>query len=156
VPGIPLAIVRPDAGVVLIESTRKKASFLALAAKDLGLSNVEVVCGRAEEVARTQRRESFDVVSARAVGALAMLVEWCLPLVKKGGKLLAMKGQRIAEELPIAQAAIKRLNGGGAVVHAVQGLGGAEHHVIVEVPKLGRTDARYPRPATVAKGKPLA
>ena len=156
VPGIPLAIARPDASVFLIESTRKKAAFLTRAAGELGLSNVQVLGDRAEDVGRSKHRDSFDVVTARAVGALAMLVEWCLPLVKKGGRLLAMKGQRITEELPAAEAAIKRLSAAAPVVHAVEGLPGAEHHVIVDILKLGRTDARYPRPPTIAKGKPLA
>ena len=157
VPGIPLAIARPDAQVVLIESTKKKAAFLASAAAALGLKNVTVVDTRAEDAGQSPKwREAFDVAVARAVATLDWLAEWCLPLVKpKGGKVLAMKGARAAEELPAAAWAIKRLNGGEAVAHPV-GLPGSEHRVIVEIPKRGRTDPRYPRAATVAKGKPLA
>jgi 16S rRNA (guanine527-N7)-methyltransferase len=154
VPGVPLAIVRPDAEVFLVESTRKKAEFLRGAAGELGLWNVTVVAERAEAAGRGELRDSCDVAVARAVGELAFLVEWCLPLVKKGGKMLAMKGARVAEELPAAKRAIYALAGGEAVVHPVE-LPGAEHHVIVEIPKVGRTDARYPRDPTVAKGKAL-
>lgn len=155
VPGIPLAIARPDARVMLVESTKKKAAFLKSAVAELGLSNVSVSEWRAEEVGRSNSRETFDVAVARAVATLDWLAEWCLPLVKKGGKLLAMKGARAAEEAPAAARAIKLLNGGDAVVHPVD-LPGSEHRVIVEVPKLGRAPAKFPRPATQAKGKPLA
>jgi 16S rRNA (guanine527-N7)-methyltransferase len=77
-----------------------------------------------------------------------------LPLVKKGGRMLAMKGPKVAEELAGAGRAIKLLGGGAPVVHPVD-LPGTEHRVIVEIAKIGRTDAKYPRPATQAKGKPL-
>ena len=155
VPGIPLAIARPDATVVLVESTKKKAAFLASAVGAMGLRNVTVSDTRAEDAGQSaQFRETFDVVTARAVATLDWLAEWCLPLARKGGKVLAMKGARAAEELPAAAKAIKWLNGGEAIVHPVD-LPGSEHRVIVEIPKRGKTDARYPRAATVAKGKPL-
>ena len=155
VPGIPLAIARPDARVMLVESTKKKAAFLKGAAADLGLANVTVSEWRAEEVGRSNSRETFDVAVARAVATLDWLAEWCLPLVKPGGRVLAMKGARAAEEVPAAARAVTLLGGGPAVVHPVD-LPGSEHLVIVEVPKLARTSDRYPRPATQAKGKPLA
>lgn len=154
VPGIPVAIARPDAQVMLIESTKKKAAFLRECARELGLANVTVRDERAEEVGHSELRETFDVVTARAVGELVWLVEWGLPLVRKGGSMLAMKGQRVNEELPAAYKAIRALNGGEAEIHPVE-LPGTEHHVIVRIPKLGRSDRRYPRPATVAKGKRL-
>ena len=155
VPGIPLAVARPDATVMLVESTKKKAAFLKDAVKQLGLPNVSVSEWRAEDVGRSNSRESFEIAVARAVATLDWLAEWCLPLVKKGGKLLAMKGARAAEELLAARKAIQLLGGGEPVVHRVE-LPGSEHRVIVEVPKVGRTSDRYPRPATQAKGKPLA
>jgi 16S rRNA (guanine527-N7)-methyltransferase len=157
VPGIPLAIARPDARVTLLESTKKKASFLQEAATKLALANVTVLADRAESAARGEAgglRESFDVAVARAVGAMDFLVEWCLPLVKRGGRMLAMKGARIAEELPAAQKAIRLLGGGEATLHPIE-LPGTEHHVIVEIPKVGKTDAKYPRDPTVAKAKPI-
>lgn len=132
VPGIPLAIARPDVRVTLLESTQKKAAFLSQTIVTLGLSNVQVVADRAELAARGKLRGSFDVAVARAVGAMGQLVEWCLPLIKPGGKLLAMKGAKIAEELPAAKKTISRLGGGAAVVHPVALLG-ADHHVIVEI-----------------------
>jgi 16S rRNA (guanine527-N7)-methyltransferase len=154
VPGLILAIARPDAKVILLESTRKKAAFLGDTAKTLGLSNVQVLADRAEAAGHAELREACDVAVARAVGAMDFLVEWCLPLVKKGGTMLAMKGARIAEELPAAQKAIRLLGGGDAMVHPVE-LPGTEHHVIVEIPKVARTLEKYPRDPTVAKGRPL-
>ena len=154
VPGVVLAIARPDASVVLLEATKKKAVFLSDTIKTLGLSNAQVLADRAEAAGHAELREACDVAVARAVGAMDFLVEWCLPLVKKGGKMLAMKGARIAEELPAAQKAIRLLGGGDAIVHPVE-LPGAQHHVIVEIPKTARTPEKYPRDPTVAKGKAL-
>jgi 16S rRNA (guanine527-N7)-methyltransferase len=155
VPGIPLAIARPEARVLLIESTKKKAVFLRETIAALGLTNVDVSDARAEDAGRASAtREQFDIVTARAVGTLDWLAEWCLPLTKIGGRMLAMKGPRVVEELPQAGRAIKLLGGGTPVVHNVE-LSGATGHVIVEIKKVTKTDLKYPRPATVAKGKRL-
>jgi len=154
VPGIPLAIARPDAAVTLIESTKKKALFLRETAAALELKNVTVLDLRVEDVALGQWRESFDVAIARAVGSMIWLAEWCLPLVKKGGKVLAMKGEKAAEDLAAAKKTIRILGGGNAMVHPVI-LPGSDHRVIVEIPKIAITDKRFPRPASAAKGKPL-
>ncbi|HXE55659.1 MAG TPA: 16S rRNA (guanine(527)-N(7))-methyltransferase RsmG [Tepidisphaeraceae bacterium] len=155
VPGVPLAIARPDLELVLIESTKKKALFLKSAAGELGLSNVHVSDARAEDVGRDPKwRESFDVVVVRAVGTLNWLAEWCLPLVKRGGRMLAMKGPKAAEELPAAEHAIRLVGGGSPDVHPAN-LPGADNHVIIEIAKTDRTPKAYPRPASIAKGKPL-
>jgi len=155
VPGIPLAIVRANATYVLMESTRKKAAFLQQAVAELGLPNVRVVDSRAEDLGRLPEfRETFDVAISRAVGTMDWLVEWCLPLVKKGGVMLAMKGPKAAEELPLAEHAIKLLGGSPPDVHPAD-LSGANSRVIVEIRKSGRTPSLYPRPATTTKGKPL-
>jgi 16S rRNA (guanine527-N7)-methyltransferase len=154
VPGIPLAIARPDISVTLIESTKKKAVFLERAAAELGLANLRVVAERAEDVGVSDLRETFDVAVARAVATLDWLAEWCMPLVKPKGKMLAMKGKRAAEELPAAARAIRLVGGGKPVTHAVQ-LPGADSLVIIEIPKLKRTDERYPRPPTQTRGRAL-
>lgn len=154
VPGVPLAIVRPEMSVFLIEATQKKAAFLREAVASLGLSNVQVIAQRAEEAGQGELRETLDVAIARAVGTMVWLAEWCLPLVKKGGRVLAMKGPKAAEELRDAAKAVHLLGGGMPVVHAAD-LPGFSGRVIVEIPKIGRTDARYPRHATQAKGHPI-
>jgi 16S rRNA (guanine527-N7)-methyltransferase len=154
VPGIPLAIARPDTRIVLIESTKKKAAFLQRMTTELNLTNVKVIDHRAEDVGQSPRRQTFDIAIARAVATLDWLAEWCLPLVKVGGKMLAMKGKRAWDELPGAIRAIQLLGGGEAAVHPVD-LPGTDSHVIIEIHKLRKTDARYPRAATQAKGKAL-
>ncbi len=155
VPGIPLAIARPDAHVVLIESTQKKARFLTECVQALGLSIMSVLGRRVEDVGHDPAyRETFDAAACRAVATLDWLCEWCLPLVKKGGKLLAMKGPKAAEELPQAEHAIALVGGGSPDVHPVE-LPGTHSHVIVEITKAHKTPKAYPRPATVAKGKSL-
>jgi len=155
VPGIPLAVARPDATFLLIESTKKKAAFLKQAIAALELPNVSVSEWRAEDVGHSNSRETFDVALARAVATMSWLAEWCLPLVKKGGKVLAMKGPKVADELPEAKRTIAVAGGGEAIVHPVD-LPGTEHRVIIEIAKIAKSDKRLPRPATQAKGKPLA
>ena len=154
VPGIPLAIARPDIDMTLVEATQKKAAFLAKTIQQLRLKNVRVVARRAEDVGRSEQRESFDVALARAVGAVAWLAEWCLPLVKPGGKMLAMKGPRVHEELLGAVRALQLLGGGNPVLRPVE-LPGATGLLILEIPKARPTPAKYPRPASAAKGQVL-
>jgi 16S rRNA (guanine527-N7)-methyltransferase len=154
VPGIPLAIARPDATILLVESTKKKAAFLKQAIEALELGNASVSEWRAEDVGRSNSRESFDIALARAVATMPWLAEWLLPLVRKGGKMLAMKGPKVADELPSAKKPIKLAGGGEPLIHPVD-LPGTEHRVIVEIPKIAKSDSRLPRPATQAKGKPL-
>ncbi len=153
-PGIPLAIARPDVLVLLIEATKKKAAYLQSTVAALGLSNVTVSDQRAEDAGHGKYRGTFDVAVARAVGELVFITEWCLPLVKRGGRVLAMKGPRVREELPAVLAALKRLGGSTPVIHPVD-LPGTENHLIVEIVKTGQTDSRLPRLASVARGKPL-
>ena len=155
VPGIPLAIARPDVQVLLIESTKKKAMFLAETAASLGMGNVSVSDARAEDAGRDPRyREQFDVAVARAVGTMNWLAEWCLPLARKGGVMLAMKGPKVAEELPLAGHAIRLLGGDAPEVHPAA-LPGASQHLIVSVRKIGRTPPLLPRLPTATRGKPL-
>ncbi|QOV92166.1 16S rRNA (guanine(527)-N(7))-methyltransferase RsmG [Humisphaera borealis] len=154
VPGIPLAIARPDVRVFLVESTKKKAAFLRKAVTELGLTNVLVSDSRVEDVGHTDRRETFDVVTARAVALLPWLVEWSMPLLKKGGVLLAMKGERGPAEVEQATSACKRMNADVPVIEPIS-LPQTQNHVIVKVAKRGITPPIYPRSATVTKGKHL-
>jgi 16S rRNA (guanine527-N7)-methyltransferase len=155
VPAIPLKIARPDSFVVMVESTKKKATFLEEAIFELKLADVAIVPDRAEQAGQNPLfRETFDVVTARAVATMPWLAEWCLPLAKKHGKMLAMKGPKVAEELPLSNKTLNFLGAGQPRIHKVD-LPGTEHHVIVEITKVGKGDLRYPRPATSAKGKPM-
>ncbi|GAT69132.1 16S rRNA (guanine(527)-N(7))-methyltransferase RsmG [Planomonospora sp. ID91781] len=103
-PGLVLAIVRPDISVTLLEPLLRRTVFLQECVDSLKLENVEVLRGRAEEFAG---KREFDVASARAVAPLDRLLSWALPLLREGGELLAMKGERAAEELAEAEAQLR-------------------------------------------------
>ena len=107
-PGIVTKIYKPELELTLMEPTGKRVEFLKYACAQLGLTGVEFAKERAEEAARKAWREQFDLASARAVAALPMLAEYCLPLVKVGGNFLAMKGSSGEEELAVARGAIKK------------------------------------------------
>jgi 16S rRNA (guanine527-N7)-methyltransferase len=109
-PGIVLAVARPDLGITLVEPLARRTSFLIEAVDELGLDNVTVVRGRADEV--VDQAGGADIVTARAVAALDRLAGWCLPLARVGGKLLALKGASAEEEIGEHRAAVARLGGG--------------------------------------------
>jgi 16S rRNA (guanine527-N7)-methyltransferase len=104
-PGIPMAIAKPDASFVLIEPMERRSSWLQQVATDLGLENVEVIRARAEEL----EFADFDVVTARAVAALDKLLKICVPLLKPGGSVIALKGSKAAEEIEAAKKTQKKL-----------------------------------------------
>lgn len=108
VPGIPVAIARPDLRMTLLEATEKKAAFLRAVSGALGLSQVDVVTGRAEQLATTELRGRFDVVTARAVAAIDALLPWTAPFARAGGRLLLIKGERAPQELADAKRELQR------------------------------------------------
>jgi len=110
-PGIVWAIARPDLTVTLIEPLLRRTVFLEEVVAELGLERVTVLRARAEEV-----RENFDVVTARAVAPLEKLAGWCLPLVRRGGVLLALKGQRAEEEVASSQVSLRKMGATDIVV----------------------------------------
>lgn len=110
-PGIVAKIYKPDLELTLMEPTGKRVDFLRYACAELGLTGVEFAKERAEEAARKIWREQFDVASARAVAALPVLCEYCLPLVKVGGRFIAMKGPEADAEAKAAANALKKLGG---------------------------------------------
>lgn len=109
VPGIPLAIARPDLELVLLDATLKKVDFLRSVAVALGLSNVQAMAGRAEALAGGDLRGSFAAVTARAVAKIAALLPWTAPFVRAGGRLVFIKGERAEEELADARNTMKKL-----------------------------------------------
>jgi 16S rRNA (guanine527-N7)-methyltransferase len=109
-PGIPLALARPDLAVVLVEPLARRVGWLREVIDDLGL-DVQVERGRAEEAAVRRRWEGADVVTARAVAPLHRLAAWGLPLLRPGGLLLAVKGVSAAEEVERDADAVRRLGG---------------------------------------------
>lgn len=110
-PGLVWAIARPDLDVTLIEPLLRRTTFLEEAVEALGLDRVTVLRARAEEV-----RETFDVVTARAVAPLEKLATWCLPLVRPGGVLLALKGMRAEEEVASSRVSLHKMGATDIVV----------------------------------------
>jgi 16S rRNA (guanine527-N7)-methyltransferase len=98
-PGIPLAIARPDLKIVLVEPLLRRAAFLTEAVGELGLETVTVARGRAEDAAIKSEFGDQDVVTSRAVAALDKLTRWCVPLLSAGGQMLALKGERAIVEV---------------------------------------------------------
>ena len=105
-PGLVLAIARPDLRITLVEPLLRRTTFLSEVVDRLGLSQVSVVRGRAEEV---KERHGFDVVTSRAVAPLDRLLEWSMPLVSPHGALVAMKGSSVADEIEAARPTLRKL-----------------------------------------------
>lgn len=143
-PGVPLKLVEPSIRLTLLDSLNKRIDFLKEVCADLGLQDVDCVHGRAEEFA-AGHRESFDVVTSRAVANLQMLVELCLPLVKEGGYFLSMKSVESEEEINSAKKAIATLGGKieKCVDYTIPGTDVA--HRLVFIKKVGPTPKKYPR-----------
>lgn len=109
-PGIPLAIARPDLDLTLLEPMARRVAWLTECVEALGLK-VTVVRGRAEEGPVREQLSDSDVVTARAVAPLERLTRWCLPLLRPGGRLVALKGESAAEELERDAEAVRRAGG---------------------------------------------
>jgi 16S rRNA (guanine527-N7)-methyltransferase len=154
-PGLPLAIMRPRIAVTLLEATGKKVGFLRRVADDLGLDNVTALKIRAEEAAHhpTLRGHS-DIVLARAVERLPVLLEYCLPFVRPGGFVLALKRGDIAEEIAEGARAATLLGGTLGTVTPIT-VPGLESHVLVRIDKTADTPARFPRYPGVPAKNPL-
>lgn len=154
-PGIPLAIVRPRVSVALLEATGKKVAFLRRAADELGLDNITALNLRAEEAAQHPTlRGHMDIVLARAVARLAVLLEYCLPFVRPGGFVLALKSGDLADELAEGARAAALLGGTVRDPQPVA-IPGLEGHVIVRIDKTGETPAQYPRRTGIPGKRPL-
>ena len=152
-PAIPLKIFKPELNVTLLDATGKKCEFLKTVVSELGLKNVNVICGRAEELAHDNvYREKFDCATARAVAALPVLTEYCLPFVKCGGKFVAYKGDA-EEELKNSESAVKIL--GGKVENIEKFNLNGNLRTIAIIKKVKITGSEYPRPNAKIRKKPL-
>ena len=154
-PGVPLKLARPDISLTLLEATGRKADFLRLLVRELGIE-AAVMNARAEQAAHDPAfREQFDVVVARAVAALPMLCELCLPFVKPGGVFVAYKGpkEKAGMELEAARGAIALLGGALERVHGEATVYGGRTRIMIR--KISQTPANYPRNHGVMRKKPL-
>ncbi|NLG26574.1 MAG: 16S rRNA (guanine(527)-N(7))-methyltransferase RsmG [Chloroflexi bacterium] len=155
-PGLPLKIMLPEVRLTLIEATGKKTAFLQHIVAVLELADVQVLNARVEDVAhQPEHREQYDLVVARAVARLAVLAEYCLPLCRPGGRMVAQKGESAAEEAEEAARAIGLLGGAEACIKSVALPGVWRDHHLVVVDKVARTPEGYPRRVGVPAKRPL-
>ena len=157
-PGIPIKIAQPTLQATLIESTGKKVRFLRHAVERLGLGGVEVLDGRVEEVAHARGyRETYDVVTARAVARLSVVAEYCVPLLRVGGHVISMKARLQTEELSEGELAAQRLGAKVSEVLQVPHLPevGPKERRLVILEKVRDTPKEYPRKVGVPAKKPL-
>lgn len=153
-PGLALKIYRPDLKITLLDSLKKRIVFLNEVIESLELKDIETVHARAEEAARGDFREAFEIVTSRAVANLRTLLEYDLPFVKVGGYLICMKGPEYKSELDEATKAIKMLGGKLKEVIEIQLPMNITHYLIV-IKKIETTNKKYPRAAGKPKSQPL-
>ena len=150
-PGVPLAIFSPDKDFTLLDSLKKRLKVIDEMGKTVGLSNITLLHGRAEDLGRNEDyRESFDLCASRAVADLSVLSEYCLPFVSPGGTFVAYKGPAPEEEVENAKRAIEIL---GGELDRIEKTGLGQSLVVIK--KIKKTPKKYPRKAGDPKRKPL-
>ena len=149
-PALPLLIVRPDLRGTLCDSLNKRCVYLEKACEMLDIS-AEIIHARSEELGR-KRRECFDFATARAVAAMPVLCEYCMPFVKVGGRFIALKS--VNEDIDIAVNAITKLGGKADIVKDYE-LPNEDKRRLVIVKKLSQTPTQYPRSSANISKKPL-
>ena len=154
-PGIPLKILNPQLEIVLMDSLNKRIRFLNEVTEKLGLTGITAVHGRAEDIGQNlQYREQFDMCVSRAVANMATLSEYCLPLVKQGGRFIAYKSEKAEEELRGAEGAIRKLGGEVKDICSFR-LPNSDERRLVLVEKTKATPKKYPRKAGTPAKEPL-
>lgn len=158
-PTLPLAILRDDLKITAIDSTAKRINYVSETARLLGLTNVTAIAMRAEEGGASElHRERYDYATARAVAEMRVLSELCLPYVKVGGQMIAMKGKNAEFELSGAKRAIATLGGRDARCEQITLTDGKAEpltHPLIVIDKKERTPKNYPRPFAQISKKPL-
>lgn len=158
-PSLPLAIFRPDLKITALDGTAKRIEYVKNTAKLLELDNLTAIAGRAEEYAnKADFRERFDIATARAVAALPVLAELCLPFVKKGGSFVAMKAAQGESEASASTNAINLCGGSPATISTLELTANGkdlEKRVIIVSQKLSATPTKYPRHYSQISKKPL-
>lgn len=155
-PGLPVAIVRPDWHLTLLDATRKKMVAVEELAQALNLANVTTLAERSETLAQQSRyRERFDLALVRAVGSASTCAEYALPLLNLGGTAVLYRGQWTAAEAAILERAVPQLGGAISAVRAATTplTGGTRHYV--ELTKLRATPAQFPRSVGMPAKSPL-
>ena len=155
-PGVPLKIMEPELDLTLFDSLNKRIVFLQELCKKLELKDVKAVHGRAEEFGiKPDYRQQYDIATARAVARMPVLLEICLPFVKKGGILIALKGPELENELKESENALKELGGKVIAVQEFTLADGAYTRNLAVIEKVKDTPKKYPRKAGTPQKKPL-
>lgn len=155
-PGLPLAIAFPKLKLTLMDSTAKKLRFIDAAAESLKLGNIRSLHARAEDAGRDpNHREAYDIVVARAVARLPILLEYTLPLCQPGGRVVAMKGAAAFEETDAASEAINALGGKLSAIKEARLPTLDKPRYLVIIDKFNPTPLRYPRRAGLPARQPL-
>jgi len=155
-PGIPIKIMKPDIKLTLVDSSRKRVTFLQELVQALELKDVEIFHERAEKLGNTKGfRESFDVVLSRAVAQLRVLCEYCLPFAQIGGVFIAHKGPGVHDELVAAEKAIKILGGKTENIFKPLMESSDRQHFLLIIEKIRNTPTKYPRLAGTPEKLPI-
>lgn len=155
-PSLPLKIVYPHLHVTIIDSLNKRITFLRQLTEQLGLTDVQFVHGRAEELGHHKElRESFPLVLARAVARMPVLLELCLPFAKVGGAFIAYKGSSAEEEIRDAEKALKLLGGSIGKKQQLQLPSVQSNRMIIWVDKVKPTPKTYPRKPGTPNKSPI-
>ena len=153
-PGLPLKIAFPNLKVTLADSLNKRVLFLQEVIDALGLTGIEAIHGRAEDLARDKKyREQFDLSVSRAVANLSTLSEYCLPFVKIGGQFISYKSGECDEEVAASKSAVFLL--GGKISSVVKFELGESGRSFIVIDKVKGTSKEYPRKAGTPSKKPL-
>ncbi|MFA9556248.1 16S rRNA (guanine(527)-N(7))-methyltransferase RsmG [Evansella sp. AB-rgal1] len=155
-PSVPLKICFPNLEVSIVDSLNKRITFLNALAEELNLVNVSFYHDRAEIFGRNkEHREMYDIVLARAVARLPVLAELCLPLVKKNGFFIAMKGAGANEEIKDGEKAIKLLGGKNVEDHSFKLPNEESERSIIIIKKVKETSNKFPRKPGTPNKQPL-
>lgn len=155
-PGLPIAIMREDLNVTLLDSLNKRINFLNTVVSQLGLKNVTTIHSRAEDGARKpELRENFDIATSRAVANMSVLSEFCLPYVKVDGHFIALKGPAVDQEIEESRNAIGTLGGKLVDICEVSIEDSDLRHNLVVVKKIKECSKTYPRKAGIITKKPI-
>mgnify|MGYP000882658205 FL=1 len=155
-PSLPIKILCPDLSITIVDSLGKRLKFLDELVSDLSLDKVTLVHSRAEDAGQNKNlREKFDLVTGRAVARMSVLSEYCLPLAKVDGYLVALKGPKAQDELAEAKNAIEVLGGSVKEVKELTFPDTDDERTLIVVKKVKATPKKYPRQAGTPNRKPL-
>ena len=155
-PGIPIKILYPDTQLTLVESSKKKCTFLQHITTELQLTNVEIISERIEEIGQNALyRESFDLVTARAVSKISTLLEYGIPLIKLNGILLDYSKEDLIRNHENLNQISHLLGGSSLYIHKINSSFLDNDKVVIKIQKLSSTENRYPRKNGIPSKRPL-